>query len=77
VTDATKVVAFAIRQFDRDGTHTVRIGGDGTTSIAFAPAGAAQTPPLSVVYHFVAAPVAIGAATSPASILAPLEVTLR
>jgi hypothetical protein len=75
--DGTKAVAFAIPRFDANGLHTIRFGGDGHTSVSFAADGQPPAHTLSVVYHFVAAPVAIGAATSPAAILSPLVVTPR
>jgi hypothetical protein len=85
VQDARGAVAFAIDGVGRTaGTYTVSLDGQGQTSFAFAPGQ--RTPPLpaqrrqhrlTVYQHFVSTPVAIGAATSPASMLSPLAVDVK
>lgn len=77
VQDATRAVAFALEGFGRSaGTHTIHIDGQGQTAFSFAPLRPATEHHLTVYAHFVATPIPIGAATSPASILAPLVITV-
>lgn len=77
IQDANKAVAFAIEEFGRaPGTYAVQLDGKGQTSFRFATLQPASEHRLTVYAHFVSTPVPIGAATSPASILAPLEVTI-
>jgi hypothetical protein len=73
VQGAKEAVAFAIEQPVRhDGTTRVTFEGSGQTSFIFAPRVPETRHELAVVEHFVSTPVQIGAATSPAAILAPL-----
>ena len=57
-----------------DGVQTLRLNGAGQITIQSAPRMPLRNPSLTVYEHFVSAPVQIGAATSPAAILAPLAV---
>ena len=69
---ANTAVAFALEDFGRrPGTYALLMNGAGQTSFRFTPAEAAPQLRLTVYQHFVGTPVAIGAATSPASILRP------
>ena len=56
------------------GEYTILLNGQGQASYRFAPAATATTHSLIVYQHFVSTPVAIGAATSPASMLQPPHV---
>lgn len=68
-----EAVAFAIDEFGRhSGTYTVAIDGEGQTSFRFAPAVPSTRHVLTVYEHFVAMPIAVGAVTSPVSMLYPL-----
>ena len=70
-----EAVAFAIEGVgETPGTFTAALTGEGQTSFALAPATPATEHSLTVYEHFVGTPVPIGAATSPASILSPLQV---
>ena len=67
-----EVVAFAVEgATDRSGTTRVALSGDGQTTFRFSPSSAQTHFELTVYEHFVATPVQIGAATSPAAILSP------
>ena len=72
-------VAFGIPGMaDAPGTYTVALDGRGQASYRFAPlAGAGTTLRLAVYQHFVSTPVAIGAATTPASMLNPPRVIVE
>ena len=73
-----QAVAFAIEGVgETAGTFTAALTGQGQTSFGFAVAGPAAQHSLTVYQHFVATPVPIGAATSPASILSPLGVRVE
>lgn len=77
IQDATRAVAFALEGFGRSaGTYTIHLDGQGQIAFRFAPLRPATEHHLTVYAHFVATPIPIGAATSPASILAPLEITI-
>ncbi len=73
VQDGRSVVAFAVEDFGRTGTSTVEIDGTGRLAFLLAPTTTSTTHRLTVYEHFVSTPVQIGAATSPAAILAPLH----
>ncbi len=75
--DVGAAVAFAIGQFGRSaGTYTITLAGSGQASYRFQPAEATTQHQLVVYEHFVATPVAVGAATNPTAMLTPLSVTL-
>lgn len=70
-----QAVAFAVEGIGgTPGRLTAAIRGAGGVSFRFAPTGPMREHSLSLYEHFVSTPVPIGAATSPASILSPLEV---
>ena len=70
-----QAVAFVIDGiWTTPGTFTAVITGDGATSFGFAPTEPTDEHVLTLYEHFVATPVPIEAATSPASILSPLRV---
>ena len=70
--DAASAVAFAVEQFGRDqGVYSISLDGRGQTSFRFVPAEPATQHRLTVYEHFVATPVAIGAATNPTAMLTP------
>ncbi|HKT81701.1 MAG TPA: hypothetical protein VJP86_15845 [Vicinamibacterales bacterium] len=72
---STTAVAFAIDRVSASpGEYTISLNGQGQASYRFAPAASATTPSLIVYQHFVSTPIAIGAATSPASMLQPPQV---
>jgi hypothetical protein len=74
---AGEAVAFAIEvPPDTRGTYRVAFDASGQAAIAFARALPATRHRLTVYEHFVATPLAIGAATSPAAALSPLKVTV-
>jgi hypothetical protein len=78
IQDAGAAVAFAIAQFGRAaGTSTITLAGSGQASYRFRPAEATTQHQLTVYEHFVATPVAIGAATNPTAMLTPLAVTIE
>lgn len=78
IQDAKAAVAFGIDHFAREnGTYTLTLTGKGETTFRFAPAAPATEHHLTVYEHFVATPVAIGAATNPTAMLHPLEVTIE
>jgi hypothetical protein len=73
-----EAVAFAVRTDPgTPGTLTVWLTGTGQASVSFRAADATTEHSLTVYQHFVATPVPIGAATSPASVLNPLVVTVE
>ncbi len=73
----TDVVAFAVDQFAAaPGTYAISLDGAGHAAFSVAPAGPTGRHRLSVYQHFVSTPVQIGAATSPPSMLHPLEVLI-
>jgi hypothetical protein len=59
------------------GTITMWFTGTGQTTVTFRAAEPATEHGFTLVQHYVGTPVPIGAATSPASILAPLQVTVE
>jgi hypothetical protein len=69
---ANTAVAFALDRTDEaPGTYAVTLEGTGQAIYRFTPAAARPVHNLIVYQHFVSTPVAIGAATSPASMLQP------
>jgi len=77
--DGKDVVAFAVDSGAgvlEAGTYTMTMDGTGQTAFRVRPAAAGTKHTLTLWEHYVASPVQIGAATSPASILAPLTVTV-
>lgn len=73
-----EAVAFAVEEVTgRPGNISMWLTGTGQTTITFRSAEPATEHELSVVQHYVGTPVPIGAATSPASILNPLRVTVE
>ena len=77
-TGAEEAVAFAIESSPgAAGRITVWLTGTGQTSIGFRSAEPVTEHALTVYQHYVATPLAIGAATSPASILHPLRVSVE
>lgn len=78
VQDAGAAVAFAVGQFGRAaGTYTIALAGSGQSTYRFQPAASTTQHQLTVYEHFVATPVAIGAATNPTAMLTPLSVTIE
>ena len=76
--DARGAVAFGFDNFgDEQGVYRIALTGSGQTSYSFAPARPTKELRLTVYQHFVPTPVAIGAATSPASMLNPLTVVVK
>ena len=70
-----EVVAFGVEDFGRQpGTYSVTLGESGQTSFAFAPSQPNREHKLVVYNHYISNPVQIGAATSPFSMLNPLNV---
>jgi hypothetical protein len=77
IQDARSVVAFAVDSFGRNpGTYTVGLTGQGQASFRYVPAAPPLVHQLTVYQHFVPTPVAVGAATSPTSMLNPPVVTI-
>jgi hypothetical protein len=77
IQDAQSVVAFALDSFGRNpGTYTIGLTGQGQASFRYAPAAPPLVHQVTVYQHFVPAPVAIGAATNPTSMLNPPVVTI-
>lgn len=75
--DGKEVVAFAIgRTAQQTGTWRMTFDGDGQATFRFAPSAPNPREEITVYEHFVAAPVQIGAATSPSAILSPLIVSV-
>jgi hypothetical protein len=78
-----EAVAFAITGINPPGTVTVALDGSGQTTFRFGQDSAdlngfiANFHSLTLYQHYVSTPVSIGAATSPASILAPLRVSVE
>lgn len=68
--DRDHVVAFGVMDFSSDRTSNFSINGEGRFLAA------AQRKDLTVYFHFVKNPVQVTAVTSPASMLAPLIVTI-
>lgn len=74
--DSKAAVAFGFARFGRDaGTYSVALSGGGQATFRFAPAAPATQQQVVLFEHFVATPVAIGAATNPTTMLTPLAVT--
>jgi hypothetical protein len=78
ILDAKAAIAFAIDRFATEaGTYTISLNGQGQAAFRFAPAQGSAQHRLTVYEHFVATPVPIGAATSPASMINPLAVSVK
>lgn len=76
--DSKAAVAFAFARFGRDaGTYTIAFTGAGQSTFRFAPAAPPSQHQVTLYEHFVATPVAIGAATNPTAMLTPLSVTVE
>jgi hypothetical protein len=76
--DAKSAVAFAMARFGRDaGTYTIALSGGGQTTFRYAPSTPGQQQQMVLYEHFVATPVAIGAATNPMAMLNPPSVTVE
>ena len=76
--DAKSAVAFAVARFGKDaGTSTIALGGSGQLTARFQPASPTTQLQLTLFEHFVATPVAIGAATNPTAMLTPPSVTVE
>lgn len=76
--DSKAAVAFAVGRFGRDaGTYTIAFTGGGQSTFRFAPAAPPSQHQLTLYEHFVATPVAVGAATNPTAMLTPLSVTVE
>jgi hypothetical protein len=72
-----EAVAFAVEtRQETAGRITIWFTGTGQTSVAFRSAEPQSEHSLTVYQHYVSTPLPIGAATSPASILNPLRVTV-
>jgi len=72
--NGNEAIAFAMEtEGSSAGTYRISFAGDGRTSFHFAPTLPRSQHRLTVYEHYVAPPVQIGAATSPASILSPLS----
>lgn len=75
---ANAAVAFGFSRFGRDaGTHSIALSGAGQATYRYVPAAAATQYQLTLYEHFVAVPVAIGAATNPTAMLTALSVTVE
>lgn len=75
---ADEAVAFAVETgAETAGALTVWLTGTGQVTVSFRSAEPTTEHALTVYEHFVAKPVPIGAATSPASVLNPLVVTVE
>ncbi len=76
--NGTAAVAFGFARFGRDpGTYSIALSGSGQAIYRFIPAAPATQHQLTIYEHFVAVPVAIGAATNPTAMLTPLSVTVE
>lgn len=76
--DGAAAVAFAFARFGRDaGTYTIAFTGAGQSTYRFAPAAPPTQHQVTLYEHFVATPVAVGAATNPTAMLTPLSVTVE
>ncbi len=74
--DTKNAIAFAMDRFAAaPGTYTLSLTGEGQVAFGFTRAQPAANHQLTVYQHYVGTPVAIGAATSPASMVKPLVVT--
>lgn len=76
--DASAAMAFAVARFGRDpGTYTVTLAGSGQSTYRFVPAASSTQHQLVLYEHFVATPVAVGAATNPTAMMTPLSVSIE
>lgn len=75
---STAAVAYALEGFiSTQGTQVVSFNGQGQASFSISAADGATAHRLRLYQHFVSTPVAIGAATSPASMVNPPSVTVK
>lgn len=75
--DGKAAVAFGVEAFGRTaGTDTIALDGQGQMTFRFASSEPATQHQMTVYYHFVPTPVAVGAATNPTSMLNPPAVVL-
>lgn len=73
-----EAVALAVEEgTSQPGTLTMWLTGTGQTTVTFGSADPTTEHSLTLWQHYVSTPVPIGAATSPASILSPLRVTVE
>jgi len=78
VQDGKAAVAFAVARFGKDaGTSTIALSGGGQATFRFQPAVPSTQLQMTVFEHFVATPVAVGAATNPTAMLNPPSVTVE
>ncbi len=78
VQDAASAVAFGFARFGRDaGSYSIALSAGGQSTFRFAPAAPATQQQVVLYEHFVATPVAIGAATNPTAMLTPPAVTVE
>jgi hypothetical protein len=76
--DGKSAVAFAWPRFGRDAaTYSISLAGSGQATFRFAPSAPSTQMQMVLYEHFVATPVAIGAATNPTAMLTPLAVTVE
>ena len=76
--DARAAVAFGFARFGRDaGTYSIAVSAGGQSTFRFAPAAPATQQQIVLFEHFVATPIAIGAATNPTAMLTPPSVTVE
>jgi hypothetical protein len=74
IQDGREVVALGLETPEKvAGTSSITILANGQTHFSFAPAAPMNEHRITVYQHFVAAPVQIGAVTTPSSMLAPLN----
>ena len=78
VQDAASAVAFGFARFGRDtGSYSIALSAGGQSTFRFAPAAPTTQQQVVLFEHFVATPVAIGAATNPTAMLTPPAVTVE
>ena len=76
--DAASAVAFGFARFGRDaGSYSIALSAGGQSTFRFAPAAPTTQQQVVLFEHFVATPVAIGAATNPTAMLTPPSVTVE
>jgi hypothetical protein len=76
--DSKTAIAFGVSRFGRDpGTYTIALAGSGHATFRFVPAAPSTQHQIVLFEHFVATPIAIGAATNPTAMLNPLAVTVE
>ncbi|MEQ1729070.1 MAG: hypothetical protein ABL982_11890 [Vicinamibacterales bacterium] len=78
VQDSAAAVAFGFARFGRDaGNYSIALSAGGQSTFRFAPAAPVTQHQVVLYEHFVATPVAIGAATNPTAMLTPPSVTVE